>query len=602
MYSNSLSPDVSASPPALSDSEQSREQSDPQSHSPLSYSGVQAGAPAGGVPLPDRHRAIREVHEVPGRDGELDLHRQRKQQIQALSLSISRERHREEREREQERKWLDASWNAARQAVLSLSQPHPRAQQQETGALHEEHSSMLGCDDTSTRELSNEQGCFTTWSVGSEGEDADSRMHTDEHAQAESEHDRCLTIQRLPANGARGVSEKAPRRTGQRLPLHATTQQSWRRTTKALKKAAAADPSQPYHAPCPPQPSSPSASHGQTSSEADLSPRRADAADFSSNAETLQTPARYTNMLVDESECTILLSPKASERWRARDRERLLPVVNAAAGDPQAASRDVNGSTLDLTEGGRGDEHARDETAATTPRTVRLREEEEGIKRRPEVGPAEESRQSHESGSPENPSEGPGACHSASKMFERQADAMDSLALRLDSVAGKIALRVAALQPVAQGDVENWRSWLDLPSDVQSVCHADDDFEHRSSAHMSKETWRGQLSHVTPPNKQLPTLVSQIPSPSINALAPWRPRLSALEAEQERLNSETERILETQSQALQCWNHLSGVWSDLHVRGDRLTDSISERLSRYNEAMDHHNRASEQALASELAA
>ena len=119
---------------------------------------------------------------------------------------------------------------------------------------------------------------------------------------------------------------------------------------------------------------------------------------------------------------------------------------------------------------------------------------------------------------------------------------------------------------------------------------------------MSKETWRGQLSHVTPPNKQLPTLVSQIPSPSINALAPWRPRLSALEAEQERLNSETERILETQSQALQCWNHLSGVWSDLHVRGDRLTDSISERLSRYNEAMDHHNRASEQALASELAA
>lgn len=461
---------------------------------------------------------------------------------------------------------------------------------------------MLGCDDTSTRELSNEQGCFTTWSVGSEGEDADSRMHTDEHAQAESEHGRCLTIQRLPANGARGVSEKAPRRTGQRLPLHATTQQSWRRTTKALKKAAAADPSQPYHAPCPPQPSSASASQGQTSSEADLSPRRADAADFSSNAETLQTPARYTNMLVDESECTILLSPKASERWRARDRERLLPVVNAAAGDPQAASRDVNGSTLDLTEGGRGDEHARDETAATTPRTVRLREEEEGIKRRPEVGPAEESRQSHESGSPENPSEGPGACHSASKMFERQADAMDSLALRLDSVAGKIALRVAALQPVAQGDVENWRSWLDLPSDVQSVCHADDDFEHRSSAHMSKETWRGQLSHVTPPNKQLPTLVSQIPSPSINALAPWRPRLSALEAEQERLNSETERILETQSQALQCWNHLSGVWSDLHVRGDRLTDSISERLSRYNEAMDHHNRASEQALASELAA
>ena len=596
MYSNSLSPDVSASPPALSDSEQSREQSDPQSHSPLSYSGVQAGA------LPDRHRAIREVHEVPGRDGELDLHRQRKQQIQALSLSISRERHREEREREQERKWLDASWNAARQAVLSLSQPHPRAQQQETGALHEEHSSMLGCDDTSTRELSNEQGCFTTWSVGSEGEDADSRMHTDEHAQAESEHDRCLTIQRLPVNGARGVSEKAPRRTGQRLPLHATTQQSWRRTTKALKKAAAADPSQPYHAPCPPQPSSASASQGQTSSEADLSPRRADAADFSSNAETLQTPARYTNMLVDESECTILLSPKASERWRARDRERLLPVVNAAAGDPQAASRDVNGSTLDLTEGGRGDEHARDETAATTPRTVRLREEEEGIKRRPEVGPAEESRQSHESGSPENPSEGPGACHSASKMFERQADAMDSLALRLDSVAGKIALRVAALQPVAQGDVENWRSWLDLPSDVQSVCHADDDFEHCSSADMSKETWRGQLSHVTPPNKQLPTLVSQIPSPSINALAPWRPRLSALEAEQERLNSETERILETQSQALQCWNHLSGVWSDLHVRGDRLTDSISERLSRYNEAMDHHNRASEQALASELAA
>ena len=140
---------------------------------------------------------------------------------------------------------------------------------------------------------------------------------------------------------------------------------------------------------------------------------------------------------------------------------------------------------------------------------------------------------------------------------------------------------------------------------------------------------------MTPPNKQLPTLASQIPSPSIHAsaplaaplqthtpaltpaegdgvyhstllngqfVAPWRPRLSALEAEQERLNSETERILETQSQALQCWNHLSGVWSDLHVRGDRLTDSISERLSRYNEAMDHHNRASEQALASELAA
>ena len=379
---------------------------------------------------------------------------------------------------------------------------------------------MLGCDDTSTWKLSNEQGCFTTWSVGTEGEDADSRMHTDEHAQAESEHDRCLTIQRLPANGARGVSEKAPRRTGQRLPLHATTQQSWRRTTKALKKAAAADPSQPYHVPCPPQPSSSSASEGRTASEVHLSPRCADAADFSSNAQTLQTPARYTNMLVDESECTILLSPKASERWRARDRERLHPVVNAAAGDPQAASRDVNASTLDLTEGGLGDEHARDETAATTPRTVRLRDEEEGNKGRPEAGQAEESRHNHESGSPENLSEGPVACHSASKVFQRQADAMDSLALRLDSVAGNIALRVAALQPVAEGDVENWRSWLDLPSDLQSLCHADHDFEHCSSADMSKETWRGQLSHVTPPNKQLPTLASQIPSPSINASAP----------------------------------------------------------------------------------